>query len=116
MHPPEPVTVIVYVPVAVEDATAMVSVGETEPGAAVGVGGKETLTPLGCPDAEGAMALLKPPETVVETVDVPELPCWTDTDVGEAAIVKFGEAAAVTVKETEVVCVVPPPEPVIVIG
>jgi hypothetical protein len=59
---------------------------------------------------------LNPPETVVETVEFAELPCTTDTDVGEAAIVKFGVAAGVTVRETDVVWVTPPPVPVIVIG
>jgi hypothetical protein len=100
----------------VEDPTVIVIVEEPEPGAAIDVGLKETVTPVGCPEADSDTALLKPPETAVVTVDEPEFPCCTDTDVGEAAIVKFGVAAAVTVRETEVVWVVPPPVPVMVIG
>ncbi len=45
-------------------------------------------------------------------VDEPLLPCTTETEVGEAEIVKLG--AAVTVSETVVVCVTPPPVPVTV--
>jgi hypothetical protein len=104
------------VPVAVEEATAIVIVEEPEPGAAIEAGLNETVTPEGCPEADRATALLKPPETVVVIVELPEFPCCTETDVGEAAIVKFGVAAGVTVRETDVVWVTPPPVPVIVIG
>jgi len=45
--PPVPVTVIVYVPVAVPEATAMVIVDVPDPGAAMEVGLKLTVTPLG---------------------------------------------------------------------
>jgi hypothetical protein len=102
--------------VVVVEATAIVIVEEPDPGAAIEAGLKVTVTPVGWPDAERETALLKPPETVVEIVELPELPRTTETEVGEAAIVKFGEAAGVTVRETEVVCVTPPPVPVIVIG
>ena len=50
------------------------------------------------------------------TVDVPLLPSATDTEAGEAEIVKLGTAAGVTVKVTVVECIRPPPEPVTVIG
>lgn len=36
------------------------------------------------------MAASKPPETEVVTVDVPLLPCTTETEVGEAEMVKLG--------------------------
>lgn len=116
IDPPDPVTVIGYVPVAVEEATDRVMVEEPEPGAAIEVGLNDTVTPEGCPDAEREIAELKPPETVVETVELPEPPCTTETEDGEAEIVKFGTGAAVTVRDTEVVWVELPPDPVIVIG
>ena len=103
-------------PVAVDDATAIVIVDEPDPGAAIDVGLKETVTPDGWPEAESATALLNPPETAVEIVEVPFPPCATETDVGDAAIVKFGVAAAVTVREIDVAWVTPPPVPVSVIG
>lgn len=88
--PPVPVTTIEYVPVAVVDATVMVMVEVPEPGAAMDVGLNATVTPVGWPDAVNATAALKPPETAVVIVDVPELPCTTETEVGEAEMVKFG--------------------------
>ena len=62
--PPVPVTVIVYVPVAVVEATAIVIVEVPEPGAAMDVGLKVTVTPVGWPLADNATAELKPPEIV----------------------------------------------------
>ena len=47
--PPVPVTMIAYVPVAVVEATVMVMVEEPEPGAAMDVGLKPTVTPVGWP-------------------------------------------------------------------
>ena len=89
--PPVPVTVIVYVPVAVVEATVMVMVEVPEPGAAMDVGLKLTVTPVGWPVADKAIAELKPPETAVVIVDVPLLPCTTETEVGEAEMVKLGD-------------------------
>jgi hypothetical protein len=88
--PPVPVTVIVYVPVAVVEATAMVMVELPEPGAAMEVGLKVTVTPAGWPAADKATAESKPPETPVVMVDVPLLPCTTETEAGEAEMVKLG--------------------------
>jgi hypothetical protein len=48
-------------------------------------------------------------------VDVPLLPSATETEVGDVDRLKFAGAEAVTVKETEDVCVIPPPIPVTVI-
>ncbi len=94
--PPVPVTVMVYVPVAVVEATAMVMVEVPEPGAAMGVGLKLTVTPVGWPLAVKAMAELKPPEAAVVIVEVPLLPCTTETDVGEAEMVKLGTGGPVS--------------------
>ncbi len=91
MPPPVPVMVIVYVPVLVVEATAMVMVELPEPGAAMGVGLKVTVTPVGWPVADKSIAESKPSETAVVIVDVPLLPCTTETEVGEAEMVKLGE-------------------------
>ena len=114
--PPVPVTVIVYEPVAVVDATVIVIVEEPEPGAGMDDGLKPTVTPEGWPLALSAIAELKPPETLVEIEDVPLLPCTTVTELGDAEIVKLGLPAAVTVSDTEVVSTVLPDVPVTVIA
>ena len=80
-----------------------VSAEVPEPGAAIDAGLKPTVTPEGWPLADNAIAELKPPETVVVTVELPLLPSFTETEAGEATSVKAGVAAAVTVSETEVV-------------
>src|SRR4051794_4282772 len=99
MLPPVPVMVTVEVPRVAVEETVKVSVELPEPGAAIEDGLKEAVTPAGRPEAESAMAELKPPETVVETVTLPELPCTMDVEVGEAAMVKSG--VVVTVGMTE---------------
>jgi hypothetical protein len=68
------------------------------------------------PLADKAMALLNPPEIVAEIVDVPLDPCCTVTEPGLAVSAKLGVPLEVTVSETEVDCVTPPPVPVTVIG
>ena len=88
--PPVPVITIEYVPVAVVEATVNVATEVPDPGAAMGLVPKPTVTPLGWPDADKVMAALKPPETAVVIVEVPELPCTTETEVGEAEMVKLG--------------------------
>jgi len=77
---------------------------------------KLTVTPAGWPVADKATAELNPPEMATPMVDVPLLPCSTDTEAGKAEMVKSGVAAGFTVKVTVVVCIRPPPEPVTVIG
>jgi len=109
--PPLPVTVMLYVPAAVLLPTAIVMVDEPEPGAAIGLGLKLTVVPVGAPLADRLMALLKPPLTVVVMVEVPWPPCATLTEDGAALIVKSGPA---TVSVTLVVCWIPPPLPVTV--
>jgi hypothetical protein len=88
--PPVPVTVMVSVPAAVEAPTAMVIVEEPEPGAAMEVGLKLTVVPEGAPEEESEIAELNPPDTLVEIVLVPDPPWTTETDPGEAEIVKSG--------------------------
>jgi cystathionine beta-lyase/cystathionine gamma-synthase len=80
------------------------------------VGLKLTVTPVGWPLAVKAIAEAKPPETAVVIVELPLLPCTTETDVGEAEMVNAGVAVAVTVSDTFAVCVIPPPVPVTVIA
>ena len=77
-------------PVAVVEATVSVAVDDPEPGAAIDVGLKPTVTPLGWPEAVRATAESNPPETAVVMVDDPLLPTTTETDVGDAASVKAG--------------------------
>lgn len=81
---------MVYVPVAVVDATVKVTVDVPEPGAAIDAGLKPTVTPVGAPVEVSAMAELNPPETAVVIVEVPLLPTTTETDVGDAEMVKAG--------------------------
>lgn len=98
------------------DATVSVNDEVPEPGAAIEVGLNAAVTPVGSPLAERAIAALNPPETAVVMVEVPLLPALTDTEAGEADSVNAGVAAAVTVSETLVVCVMLSPLPVTVIG
>ena len=67
-----------------------VAVELPEPGAAIDVGLKLTVTPVGIPDAVRATAELNPPDTAVVMVELPLLPCATETAAGEAEIVKAG--------------------------
>ena len=111
--PPVPVTVTVYVPTTVNAPTLSVMVEVPEPGALIEAGLNAAVVPGGSPDALKATAELKPPETVVVIVLVPLAPWTMETEVGEADIAKAG--AAVTVRATVAVCVMPPPVPVTVI-
>ena len=77
-------------PVVVVEATARVMVELPEPGAAMEVGLNVTVTPDGWPDEDKPIAELNPPETVVVIVDVPLLPCTTETEPGEAEMEKLG--------------------------
>lgn len=66
------------------------AVDEPEPGAAMDVGLKLTVTPLGAPLAVRATAELNPPETEVVMVELPLLPAATLSDVGDAAMANAG--------------------------
>ena len=93
--------------------TPIVIIEVPDPGAAIGLGLKLTVVPVGAPLADRLMALLKPPLTVVVMVEVPCAPCATLTEDGAALMVK--SAGAVTESVTLVVCWIPPPLPVTVI-
>ena len=75
---------------AAVEATLKVAVEEPEPGAAMEVGLKATVTPVGMPEAERATAELNPPETAVVMVELPLLPWRTESEVGEAEMAKAG--------------------------
>jgi hypothetical protein len=111
--PPVPVTVIVDVPAFALLDTVMVAVELPEP-FAMDVGLKVTVTPVGIPDADNAIADLKPPEGVADTLVVPFLPGATLTVAGAALRVKLPPVVEVTVRETVVVSVVLPAVPVTV--
>ena len=100
----------------VVEATVIVMVEVPEPGAAIDAGLKPTVTPAGWPVADKAMAELNPPETAVVIVEVPLFPKPTVTEAGDPEMVKSGTGAGFTVSVTVVVCITPPPEPVMVIG
>jgi hypothetical protein len=91
------------VPMAAVLLAAKVKVELPLPGAAIDVGLNVAVTPAGKPEAERETAELKPPLTVVEIVVVRELPCGTDTLVGEALNAKFGAVVAFTVTGTDTV-------------
>lgn len=93
MPPPVAVTVIAYVPTAVVEATAKVRVDVPEPGAAKDVELRLTVTPAGAPVADNVTAESKPPATVLVMVELPLLPCTTETDAGDAESVRVGEVA-----------------------
>lgn len=113
--PPDPVIVIVRVPVEALRFTVTVMVDVPEPGAAIELGLKLTVTRDPWPLADNPIAELKPPEIAAVIVDLPELPLATLIDVGEALMVKFG-FVPVTVSETVVVAVVLPEVPVTLIA
>lgn len=92
-----PVMVMGYVPVAAVAATMKLTMDEPPPGAMMGLVPKVTVTPVGWPEEVRLIAELKPFTAVVVTVEVPVLPCTTETVLGEAEIVKLG---AVTVRLT----------------
>jgi hypothetical protein len=92
----------------------MVIVDDPEPGAAIDVGLKLTVTPLGWPEADKAIAESNPPETAVVIVDVPLEPGATETEAGEGEMLKV--ALLVTVRVTVAWFVMSPPVPETVIG
>jgi hypothetical protein len=81
--PPAPVMVTVEAPMLALLLAVRVSVDEPEPPEML-VGLKLAVTPDGKPLAERETALLNPPDTLLEIVEVPELPAWTLNDVGSA--------------------------------
>ena len=98
------------------DPTVMVMVEVPAPGAGMVGGLKLTVVPDGAPELDRLMELLKPPLIAVVIVELPWLPCWMVSEAGEAEIVKLGWPPAVTVSVTVVLCWIPPPLPVTVMG
>lgn len=84
--PEVPVTLMLYVPATVDEAT--VSFMAEVPAPVIEVGLKPTVTPVGWPVADKEMAESNPPVTVLVMVEVPELPCATETEAGEAERLK----------------------------
>jgi len=120
-----PITVKVLVPLGAPWRTVIPIVDVPEPGAAIEVGLKVTITSLGSPDADKEMAESKPLPAVVVIVELPEPPHFRLSELGNAPRAKSPLPAppppppppvVVTVKVTVVVCVTPPPVPVTVIG
>lgn len=107
--------VMVRLPVRAVLLTVTVIVDVPEPGAAMELGLKVTVTPLPSPEADKLIAESKPPETAVVMVEVPEPRLATLIEAGDALMVKLG-LVPVTVRETVVVSVVLPDVPVTVMG
>ena len=86
------------------------------PDPVIELGLKLTLSPLPCPEAEKVTAELNPPDPATVSVEAAE-EFWAMLSVlGEAEKVKSAVLEAVTVSETVVVWVMPPPVPVMVMG
>ena len=86
VEPAVPFTVMGYTPVATVPATAIVMVEVPVP--VIEVGLKVTVTPVGWPLADNTTGVLNPPVTVLVMVEVPDLPCTTETPVGLAERLK----------------------------
>jgi hypothetical protein len=80
--PDVPVTVMLYVPATADEATVRVMVEFPAP--VIEVGLKATVTPEGWPDADNVTGESNPSLTVLVMMEVPELPCATETEPGEA--------------------------------
>ena len=115
LPPPVPLMAMLRVPVLAREVVVTFIVDVPDPGAAMDVGVKLTVTPDGWPVADKAMAELNPPEMAVVILEVPELPLLTLIERGDALMVKLAFAAEVTVRVTVVVCVILGPVPVTVI-
>ncbi len=72
--PPVAVMVTVEDPVVAVALAVSVRVDVPLPGAAIDAGAKLAVTPAGKPDAENEIAELKPPLTVVEIEELPDVP------------------------------------------
>lgn len=108
MPPPDPVMVMVRVPVEAVREALMVMVEAPDP--VMDVGLKDMVTPLPAPDADRLMLELNPPVAVVVTVTEPEDFLATLTEVGEAEMLKLADVL-VMVSETVVDSFTPPPLP-----
>jgi hypothetical protein len=115
-EPDVPVIVTVAAPtVAVEEAVNVrVEVALPFAAGVTGLVENAAVTPVGKPVALNVVAESKPPVLVIVIVLVPLAPWVTASEAGEAAIVKFGVAVALTVRATVVVAARLPEVPVIV--
>jgi len=106
----------VAVPTAADEEAVSVRVEVALPlaGGVTGLVENAAVTPEGRPDALSVVAELKPFWLVMVIVLVPLLPCVMVTDVGDAPMVKLGDAAAVTVSEMVVLAFRLPEVPEIV--
>lgn len=125
--PPEELTVsaTVVVAVVVPEVPVMVTVDEPAVAELLAVsvstleladdaGLNEAVTPLGSPVAVKVTLPANPPASVTAIALVALLPCFTDTDDGEAVSVKPGAVLALTVRAIVVLAVVVPEVPVMV--
>jgi hypothetical protein len=115
-EPEVPVIVTVAAPVVAVEEAVSVRVEVTLPFAAgvTGLVENVAVTPVGRPVALSVVAELKPSVLVMVIVLVPLAPWVTVREAGEAAMVKFGVAVALTVRASVVVVVRLPEVPVIV--
>jgi hypothetical protein len=115
-EPEVPVTVTVAVPtVAVEEAVSVrVEVAPPLAGGVTGLVENVAVTPVGRPDTLNVVAELKLFWLAMVMVLLPLLPCATDSEVGEALMVKFGVAVEFTVRASVVLAVRLPEVPVMV--
>lgn len=104
-EPEVPVTVTVAGPTVADAEAVNVKVEVALPfaGGVTGFVEKAAVTPVGKPLALSVVAELKLFWLLMVTVLVPVPPCVTTTEEGEAPMVKFGVAAAFTVKAMLVV-------------
>lgn len=106
--PPVPFNVTVETPATALAAPFRVTVLFPVPGGAMLAGAKLAVTPAGNPLADNAIAALNPLDAKLETVSVVGVPTVKVTLLALEVNVKLG---VVTVNETEVARVSPPPVP-----
>ena len=109
--PPLPVIFTVYLRTGVVVAADIVSLDVKSGVPETGV--KVAVTPAGRPEADKLTVLVKSSLARTDTVALTDSPCTAEPEVGLTEMLKSG--AAVTVSWKVVVCVFPPPVPVIVI-
>src|ERR1700739_2911925 len=112
--PPVAVMVMVFVPVGAFLLALMVKAEVPVPGAAMLLGLKETDSPRVVPEAERLMDELNGPLAAVVMVVEPDEPWVMLSEVVDGVSVKLAGAEEVTVSDTVVLCVTPPPVPVMV--